>query len=339
MAPEQARGEIDRLDERCRRLRPGLDPLRGPHRRPRVHGPLLGRDPAQGSRAATWPTPSPGSNVCGADAELIALARSCLSPEPDDRPRHAGECPNGSRPISSACRRSSKGRRSRRVEERARRRLTLVAACGVILFTLACAGGWGWVQRRRVERVAETNRLVLSALDDASRLLSEAKAGTNYNMQKWSEAFSIEQRAEGLTARGEASPSIQQRIAELRQVLFDERDAALEAARRIEVDRTLLADLDAIRTRMDRLRHPDLADLDADTAAAFRKAGVNLETMSSADAAKWISGRSVADKLVSYLDDWAYLRKKRHLTKRPKRPSRRQTPHRHRSCRRSRPLA
>ena len=65
MAPEQARGEIDLVDERADVFAPGVDPLRDPHRARR-------RSPA-GPRArscarrpgATPPTPSPGSTAAG----------------------------------------------------------------------------------------------------------------------------------------------------------------------------------------------------------------------------------------------------------------------------------
>ena len=41
-------------------------------------------------RWATRPTPWPGSTPCGADADLVALAKDCLAREPEDRPRDAG---------------------------------------------------------------------------------------------------------------------------------------------------------------------------------------------------------------------------------------------------------
>ena len=50
MAPEQARGESDRLDERCDVFGAGIDPLRDPDRQACVLRPDLRRDPSEGDR-------------------------------------------------------------------------------------------------------------------------------------------------------------------------------------------------------------------------------------------------------------------------------------------------
>ena len=80
----------DRVDQRARRrVRPGLDPLRDPHRLAGLHWPRLRRDPPQGGVEATRPMPSPGWTAAGPRRELIALAKDCLAVEPEDRPRDA----------------------------------------------------------------------------------------------------------------------------------------------------------------------------------------------------------------------------------------------------------
>ena len=89
MAPEQARGEIDRVDERADVFALGsilCEILTGsPAFLGRSSGEIL-RKAALGDLADAFAR----LDACGADAELIAMARDCLAREPEDRPRDAG---------------------------------------------------------------------------------------------------------------------------------------------------------------------------------------------------------------------------------------------------------
>jgi serine/threonine protein kinase len=89
MPPEQALGEIDQLDERadvfglgailCEILT-GKPPYAGDD------GTLVLRLATRGKLGGCFER----LDACGADAELIALAKHCLELEPNDRPRDAG---------------------------------------------------------------------------------------------------------------------------------------------------------------------------------------------------------------------------------------------------------
>ena len=83
---------------------------------PAFIGPILERDPPQGGAGRHWPTPVARLDACGADAELIALARDCLALEPEDRPRTPAPWPSGSRPTWRACRTGCDGPNWARVE-------------------------------------------------------------------------------------------------------------------------------------------------------------------------------------------------------------------------------
>ncbi len=178
---------------------------------------FMGRASARSSARrleATWPTLWPGWR-CGADAELVALARDCLAPEADDRLRNAGEvAARGTAYLSSVQERLRRAE-VERVEERARRRLTTVAAAAVILLGLFGGAGYVWNQQQRSERLARTTRAVDEALAESSRLRGEAQAAPPGETTKWAEAVSAAKRAEGLLAagRGRSDPAGPRRCA------------------------------------------------------------------------------------------------------------------------------
>ncbi len=88
MAPEQARGEIDRLDERCDVFALGsilCEVLTG---EPAFIGRSSGEIQRKASRGELKDALD-RLDGSGSDAELIALAKDCLASELEDRPRHA----------------------------------------------------------------------------------------------------------------------------------------------------------------------------------------------------------------------------------------------------------
>ena len=121
------------------------------------------------------------------------------------------------------------------------------------------------------------------------------------------EALAAAKRAEGLLAQGEADAPLRGRVDALLAELEREQAAAAEKARQIEVDRVLLADLETVRGN--RAEHRDLKRTDADYAAAFRKAGLDLDATEPAEAGKWLAARTEPVELAGYLDDWAFVRR------------------------------
>ena len=65
MAPEQARGEVDGLDERARRVRPGRHPVRGPDRGAALTGAILGEVLAPGAARGPGRRLRPGWTAAG----------------------------------------------------------------------------------------------------------------------------------------------------------------------------------------------------------------------------------------------------------------------------------
>ena len=89
MPPEQALGEIDRMDERADVFGLGAilcEILTGKPPYVSVDGTQVFRMASRGKLGECFAR----LDVCDADVELIALTRHCLEVEPQDRPRHAG---------------------------------------------------------------------------------------------------------------------------------------------------------------------------------------------------------------------------------------------------------
>src|SRR5262249_40017815 len=89
MAPEQARGDVELVDERCDvfglgallcEILTGRPPYSGPE------GREVQRQAREGDLAGAWAR----LDGCAAEAELVGLARACLAFRREDRPRHAG---------------------------------------------------------------------------------------------------------------------------------------------------------------------------------------------------------------------------------------------------------
>jgi eukaryotic-like serine/threonine-protein kinase len=305
MAPEQARGEVDRIDERADVFALGsilCEILTG-------EPVFLGRSSGEIQRKAALGDLGDALarlDACGADADLVALAKVCLAYELEDRPRSAGGVTERVTAYLTGVQEKLRRAELDRVEERARRRLTTVTATALLLLGLAGCGGYVWNQEQKAQRVRKTARAVDEALADAARLRGEAQAAPADEMAHWAEALSAAKRAEGLLAQGEADAPLRGRVSDLLAQLRGEQAAAADKGRRLEADHALLADLDSVRGG--RAEDRDVKHTDAEYAAAFRKAGLDVDATEPAEAGKWLAARSEPVELAGYLDDWTYIR-------------------------------
>ena len=305
MAPEQARGEVDRVDERADVFALGsilCEVLTGS---PAFVGRSSGevqRKAAVGDLADAFAR----LDASGADADLIAIAGDCLAREPEDRPRSASAVSDRATAYLAGVQEKLRRAELERVEERARRRVTTVAAAAVILLGVLGGGGYLWTQQQKADRLAKTARAVDEALADASRLRGEALSAPPGDSGRWSAALSAAKRAEGLLAHGEADAALKARVDALMAGVTSERAAAAEKARQIEVDRILLADLESVRAG--RVDHRDLKRSDAEYAEVFRKAGLDLDATGPEESGRWLASRTEPIEMAGYLDDWAFVR-------------------------------
>jgi serine/threonine-protein kinase len=241
MAPEQARGETDRVDERADVFGLGAilcETLTG---RPPFVGQTREEIRAQAARGDLAATRG-RLDACGAEAELIALAKDCLAAEPGDRLRDAGEVTRrvtaylaGVQERLRAAELARVEAQTRAAEERKRRRVTVALAASVLVTAGVIGGGWAYLARQQLQRAA---RLDL-ALREAEVLRDEA-ARAGDDLARWLAARDAAHAAERLLADARDAAT-RYRVTALVQHVS-------EAAQAAENDQQLLAKLVDIRS-------------------------------------------------------------------------------------------
>ena len=231
------------------------------------------------------------------DPELIDLAKSCLAPEPDDRPQHAGEVAERisryharvqERLRQSEIERAGEKARAeeatkRAAVERDRRRLTLALAASIVGFTVLGGGGWAYFARQKAARQAATERVVTEAIDKATLLRGQAKAAPVGDLVKWTEALAAANQASSSLKVGETSESLQERVNQLLTNLEREQADAMRRATEQARDRAFFDRLEAIRFEFAQKNEAQYSWKDQETAvkadaayaAAFRDFGID----------------------------------------------------------------
>ena len=309
MAPEQARGLLDTLDERADvfglgailcEIITGLPPYTG------LDGNEVYGKAQRADLAETWGR----LDSCGAELELIALAKSCLAAAPRDRPRDAGVVVAalsthlaGVQERLRAAELARARAESRAVEERKRRLLGAGLAASILALAGLAGGGGLWLSHERATRAEASSREATAALYDASRLLGRARAAPEGELTVWVEATQAAKRAEGVLARDDIRADLRSEIVNLVAMVNRERDQAEALSR----DRRTLERLAAIHT--DIALHLDYPRADREYATAFRDYGIDVNTMPPGEAGSRIAASPIAAEMVDSLDQWAFVRR------------------------------
>jgi pentatricopeptide repeat protein len=181
MPPEQAAGEVERVDERADVF--GLGAV--------LCTILTGDPPFRDKTAEAIRLRAVGGQVddayarldgCGADPELLGLCKRCLAPDRDSRPRNAGEVGAAVSAhlaaVEDRLRRAERERAAAEVkaaEQRKRRRWQAAAAGLLVVATVL--SGWQAIRATRAEEKARAERdKAVAAGEQAQRAAAEAKA-------------------------------------------------------------------------------------------------------------------------------------------------------------------
>jgi tetratricopeptide (TPR) repeat protein/thiol-disulfide isomerase/thioredoxin/tRNA A-37 threonylcarbamoyl transferase component Bud32 len=298
MPPEQARGETDRVDERADVFALGS-----------ILCEILTGSPAFTGRNSTEILRKAGRGEtvdalarldgCGAEGELIALARECLAVEPEDRPRDAKVVADritaylaGVQERVQAAERERAVAVARAIEERRRRKVQLALAASVLALTTLAGLSTTYYLQQRAAQAAAYQRVI----DQVTTLHNQAVAQPE-DIQRWEVA---------LAAVEQADPAGDSKTKAQLLALEGEIQAGLDAARR---DKALLEHLADIRSA--EADDEDGSITDHGYAVAFREAEIDLDRLSPAESGARMKVRpaSVTLALAGALDDWARVRR------------------------------
>ena len=251
-------------------------------------------------------------DACGADAELLALAKRCLAPRAEDR------FPDGKAVAEAvAAYRAGVEERLRQAErdravsaaearEQRKRRKVQLALVALVLLTAIGVGTGLWLQdRRESKRKADADR-------EQARLEGQRDEA---------EKNKAEQAREGVPAGLELATNLRKRyefdraqdaLAQVAKLAESGAPELLPGVEQARADLAFVIQLDDIRYRKwvwvpgaggkgdfnTKIASPAYS-------AAFAARGWNLEALPPAEAAKRISASAIRAELVAAVDDWA----------------------------------
>jgi tetratricopeptide (TPR) repeat protein len=324
MAPEQARGEGSILDERCDVF--GLGAV--------LCEILTGQPPYVGQRALEILDQARRCALdgalarldgCGADAELLELAKACLAPAPQDRPRNAGavaervtaylaSVQERLRQVEAeraAAQARTQAEAKTRAAEKSRRRTALALAAALVLLVAGAGAAWLMRSTERIVRRDYLNKEAGLALDEAAekrtelhRKLEDPKQVEELlsDIDQWQARL---QGAQGAWERARAlAAADRDLLSEDLATKLQELGSGLVADHQ---DWALVKELDGIRlqTATMMVGRPGFALVAKQYFEVFVRIGLDVDNGDPAELADRIARSRIRYALVAALDHWA----------------------------------
>lgn len=319
MAPEQARGEIDQVDERADVFGLGAilcEILTG-------QPAYTGRNQAEVVRKAEFADLDDARarlDSCGADAELIALAKACLARDPAARPPDASAVASQMSSYLAGMQERLKeaeiaqaesaakadAQAAQALAERAKRKMTVAVATSILLTGAIGGGSFLAYELNRKNQRTEADRTVSIALSASQTLKEEAeKAGPGATVA-WKRALDAAEKAHYTATLEPISPALAQVERKVYIEIANSEAAAQERARISALNQLLDRRLDEARLQGMSLAAEEF-DTDAKVRAyaeAFQEAGLAIGQHSPSEIIARLKDDSQVTCIGAALDDW-----------------------------------
>lgn len=313
MPPEQARGDVDRVDERSDVFALGAilcELLTGePPYRP-VDGDLI-TQAASGELDGAYER----LQKSGADAALIQLATDCLARAQRARPASAADVAQRMNGYLTSVEERARQAEVRAAEARLKHRVTLASAAAGLVVVALGAGGWIWIDGQKKARHATAAQTVATARSAASGTRGQAQAA-GLDLSLWSTAITSAEQVVALTKGEDVDADARADAETLLAAVQSEAHAAKAEADRRARDAAMVEQLETLRiptdddVRDERFRASELTRLDDDYTEAFTTylQGTALLSLSSEAALAGLREGEIEIDLATSLDHWGLVR-------------------------------
>ncbi len=310
MPPEQARGDIEKIDERSDVFSLGAmlcEILTG-------KGPFAGSDnlviaAAEGKLDGGLQR----LEECDADPGLVEICKHCLAPAPMARPANARVLATKISEHLASVEERARQAQLAAAAARVRTRMTIALASAVLLGVIGLGGGTWWIQQQKRARLEQTSSQVSQILEEAMQRRGQSLASFEPDLASLDAALVSVERAEAALQAGVADDALKERVVTIRETLLADRVATEARAAKIAKDDRLL---DRVR-KLREMRGPGKEGMDRGIDAfersisdAFQEYGLDLVSLDVDEACSRIAESDVSVELAGALDDWAELRRR-----------------------------